>query len=650
VTRDVLRQVRSLLIRGSFVAVSLLAACAAPTPQQDPGKQSNGTPPPDMVQPIERDTIGRVGPDGGPLLVDRGIGGTGAPADAALQVAERGIGGTGIVGVVTGFGSVFVNGMEVGYDASAPVDIDGSASSAAALRVGQLVAIQAEGPASAPYARTISVRSAVAGRIEALELGSGMLTIGGQTVSVPEGTWGANRFGLGDWVKVSGLRRADGTIVASRLDAAPVGVLVARGKVVRDGDVARVGNLVLSGSMAAAVKDGQFVVVSGNYVAGKGRVGTIASDTLLPNPGDYFGAAASHLIVQAFVQVNNGSVSMNGVKVSAGPVVSGEASHDGIAVVSLERGADGSYSAVELRYAGYRGQTERPFRRGTGTKTSDASQASQRNAHASTATSSQPDGSGRLASAAFASDPDSSTGSSGSAVSSLGTSSAITVDPIVTPVATDPSAMTGVKVDTSSKTTTTTTTITTTVNPPPLVAAPVTTPVQPISPPPPTPPVAPLVTPPPSGQPTPEGVVGIVTSSTSTGGDGTATRWAAERARHEAARHTRELSNTVTLGGSTSGATLNLLVGAVSSVTTTTEGTPAPRTPATGSPAPVSVSASKTATTIGATSTTIGATSTTVGATSTTIGPASTTIGATSTTIGTTSGRSFIGNGGKRGH
>jgi Domain of unknown function (DUF5666) len=645
VTCGVARQARSLLIRGSFVAVSLLAACAAPTPQQNADKQPEAIRPADVVLPTERDAVGRVGPDGGPLLVDRGIGGTGAPADAALEVAERGIGGTGIVGVVTGFGSVFVNGMEIRYDDSAPVDIDGSASSAAALRVGQLVAIQAEGPVSAPYARAISVRSAVAGRIEALELGSGMLTIGGQTVLVPEGTWGANRFGLGDWVKVSGLRRADGTIVASRLDAAPVGALVARGKVVREGDVARVGNLVLPGPIAAAVKDGQFVVVSGDYAAGKGRVGTITSDTLLPNPGDYFGAAASHLIVQAFVQVNKGSVSMNGVKVSAGPVVSGQASHDGIAVVSLERGADGSYSAVELHYAGYRGQTERPFRRGTGTRTSDASQASQRNAHSTGTASSQPDGSGRLASAAFASDPDSLTGSSASAVSSLGTSSAITADPIVTPVATDASAMLGVKVDTSSKTTTAVD--------PPLGPTPVITPVTPISPPPIIPPVAPIVVPP-TGPPQVESV-GPISSNDS---DGTTNHWAAERARHMAARHMRELSNAVTLGGSTSGSTLNMMTGAVTSVTMTTEGTSAPRAPTTGSigsvtagsVAPVSVPASKTVMTIGATSTTVGVTSATVGATPTAIVPTSRTIGATSTTIGTTSGKSFIGNGGKRGH
>jgi hypothetical protein len=38
--------------------------------------------------------------------------------------------------------------------------------------------------------------------------------------------------------------------------------------------------------------------------------------------------------------------------------VSGLARHDGLAVVSLQRGPDGSYTAVGLRYAGYRGEPD----------------------------------------------------------------------------------------------------------------------------------------------------------------------------------------------------------------------------------------------------------------------------------------------------
>src|ERR1700690_592414 len=78
----------------------------------------------------------------GSPAADRGIGGTGAPA-AGPAISDRGIGGTGIVGVVTGFGSVFVNGLEVAYAATTPVTVDGVPDTDAALRVGQLAAIVA---------------------------------------------------------------------------------------------------------------------------------------------------------------------------------------------------------------------------------------------------------------------------------------------------------------------------------------------------------------------------------------------------------------------------------------------------------------------------------------------------------------------------
>jgi Domain of unknown function (DUF5666) len=287
----------------------------------------------------------RVGSDGGPLVAERGIGGTGAP-----RVADRGIGGTGIVGVITGFASVCVDGLEVKYDSSVSVDIDGTAVSVADLRAGQIVAIQAQGQAAAPVARTISVRREVTGRIEAVELGSGLLTIAGQPVSVPAGTWGADSIRLGDWVAVSGLRRADGTLIASRLDAAPESTFAVRGPVVREEGIARIGQLVLNGSAAADLKQGEFVAVSGQYAAGRAQVSRVAQDTLFPNPAAYFGTTVNHLVVQAYVSATNGAVWLNGLKVTAGPGFHRPAGADGLAVVSLERKTDGSLAAVGLRY------------------------------------------------------------------------------------------------------------------------------------------------------------------------------------------------------------------------------------------------------------------------------------------------------------
>jgi hypothetical protein len=379
--------------------------------------------------PARGASAGQFAPDGppvvtAPLIAERGIGGTGAPvaASPASRTADRGIGGTGIVGVVTAFGSVFVNGIEVQYDDSAVVDIDGTQSSVSALRVGQWVGIQAEGPASAPFARTISVRSAVTGRIEALQPDSRTLTVAGQVVFAPAGIWGANRSGSGDWVKVSGLRRADGTIVATRLDATPAGVLLVRGQVARDGGVTRVGNLALSAPLAACMEEGQLVVVSGAYTAGVGHVNTCGPDTLFSDPGEFFGPATNRLIVQAFVESNNGSLFMNGVKVRTKPGVARQTHRDGIATVSLERDPAGSYVVVGLRYADTTGLAGQPFRKATGAGEGNSSQVLQPNGYPAAVLSKPTDSTGRNAAAdgtgattSIGRDPSPTNGSAGSA-------------------------------------------------------------------------------------------------------------------------------------------------------------------------------------------------------------------------------------------
>jgi hypothetical protein len=305
---------------------------------------------------FEAGAVCRVGPDGEPVaeepsaaaskITERGIGGTGAPS----TVAERGIGGTGIIGVITGFASICVNGLEVHYDGSATIEIDGATASASALRAGQIVAIQTAGSPGASLAQTISVRREVAGRIEAVELGSGALTVAGQPVTVPAGTWGADSVRLGDWVAISGLRRADGVLVASRLDTAPADSFVARGPVVREGGVTRVGQLVLTGPVAAGLSSGQMMEVSGHYVAGQARVGAVAPDRIFPHAATYFGPLVNHVFIQGFVHVADGTILLNGLKVAADMNLRGKPGADGIAVVSLDRQADGTFAAVGLRY------------------------------------------------------------------------------------------------------------------------------------------------------------------------------------------------------------------------------------------------------------------------------------------------------------
>src|ERR1700722_6771735 len=94
---------------------------------------------------------------------DRGIGGTGAPAPGPL-ISDRGIGGTGIVGVITGFGSVFVNGLEVAYTPGTPITVDGVSETDAAPRVGQLGTIVATDD-NGLHAVSIDLRHEVSGPV-----------------------------------------------------------------------------------------------------------------------------------------------------------------------------------------------------------------------------------------------------------------------------------------------------------------------------------------------------------------------------------------------------------------------------------------------------------------------------------------------------
>src|SRR5947207_877487 len=97
-------------LRATAVAalVSLLAACASTPPQH-----------------------AQLGPRNGD-----GLGGTGIQT-AQLNRRGDGIGGTGILGTITGFGSIIVNGRELEFNTSTAVASDGRPASLQELRVGQ---------------------------------------------------------------------------------------------------------------------------------------------------------------------------------------------------------------------------------------------------------------------------------------------------------------------------------------------------------------------------------------------------------------------------------------------------------------------------------------------------------------------------------
>jgi uncharacterized protein DUF5666 len=163
---------------------------------------------------------GGTGGTGGTGVDPGGIGGTGQRAEAEI----------GVLGVITGFGSICVNGIEVHYDAGTPVAFNGDLSSAKALGIGQVVSVLAVGAGTQARAQWIDIVDAAVGPVTAVE-SAGSLQVNKERVRIEPSTVlgpGLDRARLasaqvGDLLRVSGLRNAEGTIVATRVETAPPG-------------------------------------------------------------------------------------------------------------------------------------------------------------------------------------------------------------------------------------------------------------------------------------------------------------------------------------------------------------------------------------------------------------------------------------------
>ena len=135
--------------------------------------------------------------------------------------------------MVTGFGSVFVNGVRF-ETSGAAFTINGKPGTQADLRVGHIVRIHGrrDGAGNCTADR-IDFDDLVKGPVMSVNAAAGTLVVMGQTVltdadtSFDDNIAGASLAGLaaGDIVEVSGMRRADGDIQATRMEAKPAGTI-----------------------------------------------------------------------------------------------------------------------------------------------------------------------------------------------------------------------------------------------------------------------------------------------------------------------------------------------------------------------------------------------------------------------------------------
>ncbi len=141
---------------------------------------------------------------------DIGLGGTGMQANS-----NGGLGGTGIVGEITGFGSIFVNGIEIEHDEKTEYTVNAKPSIQPEFSVGDVVEVLTSDANTYTYAKIINIRHELIGKVESVEPQTFSFTVLGQTVVQAINNRQSPK--VGDTVAVSGVRIDEKTILASRV-------------------------------------------------------------------------------------------------------------------------------------------------------------------------------------------------------------------------------------------------------------------------------------------------------------------------------------------------------------------------------------------------------------------------------------------------
>lgn len=214
------------------------------------------------------------------------VGGTGTPI-----LRPGGTGGTGIVGTITGFASICVNGMEVHYGKDVPVSENGAPASSGHLAIGQVVAVEAFATQRGLQAGRISILNVFEGPLTALPNASAPLRVMGQPVRLAAGARVAEGLRPGEPVRVSGLRDARGEVVATRIERAP-GLREASAI----GAVDRTGSLqgLKLGTRVAPARE---VLVRGQWTGRQLEVAQTRPDPSLP-----FAGRVQQAVVEGLVQ------------------------------------------------------------------------------------------------------------------------------------------------------------------------------------------------------------------------------------------------------------------------------------------------------------------------------------------------------------
>ncbi len=274
-----------------------------------------------------------------------GIGGTGI-STALINPRGDGIGGTGIRGTITGFGSILVNGLKLDFDHTTTVVTDGKPVSLEALRVGQIIQGVAHSKNGKLSLATLEIQHAVSGPITAIDHATETLAVLGQNVRLNlAGDKAAiaafATLQASDIVSVSGLRQADGLIVATRIDQRSDDERI----LLRGTATAATATTVSIGALEIPAVPGAPLPKAGEQVFAAGRMinGAFVPDVVMGYGPLVFGSDVTAVSLEAHAPRAAGSpepLVIDGVKVSGAALPAGTALNDRIVVTGQIAGPD----------------------------------------------------------------------------------------------------------------------------------------------------------------------------------------------------------------------------------------------------------------------------------------------------------------------
>ncbi len=249
------------------------------------------------------------------MFVLAACGGGGGTNVAGID--RGGVRGGVAVGIVTGFGSVFVNGLRYTTD-TAVITVDGVVVTEGELALGQVATVNAELSVPDAAANTVVVDSNAIGPVTELDVVAGTLTVLGQSVTVTNTTYFSGNPGAagldgltdGDIVRVSGLVDAADRISATRIDLLAGVTRFELQGIARDVDVGqqqfRIGGLIVDYASASVVdgfpggqpETGDLVRVEGTAF---GPASELIADELVLRTRDLSGNEDDEAEIQGFI-------------------------------------------------------------------------------------------------------------------------------------------------------------------------------------------------------------------------------------------------------------------------------------------------------------------------------------------------------------